>query len=218
MPEEQRAALEAALATLAPLLDLRTPHAADSAPEGATPEVQPALAQGHALIQELAQKGCERADALAQAARDSASQLVTAPAPAAAEKGEQGQPAAEGLQSAEETATAAGQQAAEAAAAAAEPAPAPAALKTLNGLHADGVQSVAELCSLCLERLLALARSLSSSYRYGKPANDVSSAGVWVDMHRHVLAWAWQQERIGFAAHAEACLAGHWPAGHRVAA
>lgn len=174
LPEEERAVLEATLGTLAPLFDLRTPHPADAAPEGQT-EVGPELAAGHAVIEELAAAGCERADALAQAAADSAAQLVVAGVPSSEQQPGAAGGSGEGAPQAANAAAAASQQqrqqqpggAGEAAAA-----PAPAALKALHALHADGVRSVAELCSLCLERLLALGRSLSSHYRYGRPAND----------------------------------------------
>ena len=160
LPEAECASLEKSLTSLAPLFDLATPLPADaSTAEGAelAPATQEAVAAGHALIEELAAAGCERADALAQAAADSAAQLVAAPAAA--------QPSADGSPGAEAAGDApppGGSQ----------PATAPAALKALAGLHADGVKSVAELCSLCLERLLALGRSISSFYRYSRPADD----------------------------------------------
>ena len=173
LPEDQRTLLEAALASLAPVLDLRSPHPADSPAEGQGPEVAPALAAGHAVIEELAQQGCERAEALAQAAADGSAQLVAAPAVAAA--GEAAAASAE--QEASKGGSSAEQQSAAPAAPAEQP-PAPAALKALSGLHADGVKSVAELCSLCLERLLALGRSISYFYRSGRPANDGAPAAL----------------------------------------
>lgn len=161
LPEEERASLEAALAALAPLLDLRTPHPCDSAAEGdeGRPEPSKELAAGHGMIEELASVGCVRADALAKATGDSAAQLLSA-APQGDAAGGSGDAAA------------AQHEGEEAAVGVAASGPAPAALKALSGLHADGVKSVAELCSLCLERLLALARSCSSQYRYGRPASD----------------------------------------------
>ena len=39
-------------------------------------------------------------------------------------------------------------------------------------VRGDGCRALAEAAALCLERLLALARSLASSLRYGKPADD----------------------------------------------
>lgn len=167
LPEEERAALERSLATLAPVFDLRAPHPAD-ATAGQQPDVGPALAAGHAVIEELAAAGCERADALVQAATDSAAQLVLAPPAGAAAGGGEAQAAAASGEQQQQVAGGSG----EGAAPAADAAVAPAALKTLQGLHADAVRSVAELCSLCLERLLALGRSLSSHYRYGRPADD----------------------------------------------
>jgi hypothetical protein len=166
LPEDQRTLLESALASLAPVLDLRSPHPADSPAEGQGAEVAPALAAGHAVIEELAQQGCERAEALAQAAADGAAQLVAAPAAAAAGEAPEagGEPAAGESGSSKEQPSAG--------ASPAEQPPAPAALKALAGLHADGVKSVAELCSLCLERLLALGRSVGYFYRSGRPAND----------------------------------------------
>lgn len=169
LAEAERAALDQTLATLAPLFDLRSTHPADSAlaGDGGAPAgladvpaaTSAAVAAGHSVIEEQAAAGCERAEALAQAAGDSAAQLVAA-APAAgaagpesAQHADHGQPPAAGPVG--------------------EPAPAaPAAAKALTALHADGVRSLAELCSLCLERLLALSRSLSAFYRYGKPADD----------------------------------------------
>lgn len=35
-----------------------------------------------------------------------------------------------------------------------------------------GVKRIAEVGSLCIERLLALARSLSAAFRFGRPADD----------------------------------------------
>ena len=178
LPEAERASLEQSLAGLAPLFDLAAPLPADAAPLPAdasadvaaaggaelAPATREAVAAGHALLEELAAAGCERADALAQAAADSAAQLVAPPAAAAA-------PSTDSAPDTE--AAAAGQAAAEAPPpGGSQPAAAPAAIKALAGLHADGVKSVAELCSLCLERLLALGRSLSSFYRYGRPADD----------------------------------------------
>ncbi len=182
LPEDQRTLLEAALASLAPLLDISSPHPADLPAEGQGPELVPALAAGHAVVEELAQQGCQRAEALAQAAADSAAQLVAAPAAAAA--GEAA--AAGGQQEAGE-----GSSGEEQPAAASQPAlvpsqqpAAPAALKALAGLHADAVKSVAELCSLCLERLLALGRSINYFYRSGRPANDGAPA-VWREATVH---------------------------------
>lgn len=172
LPEDQRTLLEAALASLAPVLDLRSRHPADSSAKGQGPEVAPALAAGHAVIEELAQQGCERAEAVAQAAADGAAQLVAAPAAAAGEAA-----AADGEQEASAGGSSEEQQSAAPAAPAEQP-PAPAALKALSGLHADGVKSVAELCSLCLERLLALGRSISYFYRSGRPANDGAPAAL----------------------------------------
>lgn len=170
LPADQRATLEAALASLAPLLDLRAPHPADSPAEGQGPEAPPALAAGHAVIEELAQQGCQRAEALAQAAADGAAQLVAAPAAEdAAAAG--GQPAAQ------EGSEGGGEDQPATVPAGGEAQPAAPALKALAGLHADGVRSVAELCSLCLERLLALGRSVSYFYRSGRPANDGEPAG-----------------------------------------
>lgn len=176
--------LEAALASLAPLLDLRSPHPADSPAEGQGPEVAPALAAGHAVVEELAQQGCERAEALAQATAEGAAQLVAPPAAPPAEEAAAAAEQQEGSEASSSAAQPAGDSApaaaAGSAAAAADRPPAPAALKALAGLHADGVKSVAELCSLCLERLLALGRSVSYFYRSGRPANDGAPGGVQV--------------------------------------
>lgn len=181
--EEERAGLERALAALAPIFDLGAPHPGDDGGEGGGADVA-AVAAGHAVIEELAAAGCERADALARAARDAAARLVAAAAAGATEAapaGGEGEaagvapaaaapssgPSAEPEAQPEGEGEAKGEAEREAAAQAA-----PAALGALAGLHATGVKSVAELCSLCLERLLALGRSLSSHYRYGRPAND----------------------------------------------
>lgn len=168
LPEDERILLEQALVRLAPLFDLRSTHPADGAltakqgvPEAlasVSAATVAAVAAGHSVVEEQAAAGCERADALAQAAADGAAQLVAATPGAGAE----GAPAAGGEQ-----------QAAVGPAGAPTPTPsAPTAAKALAGLQADGVRSLAELCSLCLERLLALGRSLSAFYRYGKPADD----------------------------------------------
>ncbi|PSC68825.1 putative GTPase activation [Micractinium conductrix] len=170
LPGEGRTALEGALAVLAPVLDLKTPHLADAAPAGTLPSgVSPAtlaaVAAGHGVVAELAAAGCERADALAAAVADTAAQLVAAPAGEAAEGGTAGGDAPAG------SGTPAGRQPGGATPAVQAAVP-PAAAKAMAGLHADGVRTVAELCSLCLERLLGLGRSLSAFYRYAKPASD----------------------------------------------
>lgn len=170
LPEEERAALEQELARLAPLFDLRSTHPADGAltAKDGTPEALAgvpaatlaAVAAGHSVVEEQAAAGCERAEALAQAAADNAAQLVAAA------------PSVDASAAAEGAAGGGGDQQAAAGPAGAPAFAAPAAIKALAGLHADGVRSLAELCSLCLERQLALARSLSAFYRYGKPADD----------------------------------------------
>lgn len=171
LPEDQRSSLEQALAALAPMFDLKSTHPADasSAVADVPPATQTAIAAGHSMIEELAAAGCERADALAQAAADGAAQLVAAPPASVA------LPSADadaGAAPAGSEAAAAGGQEAPTSGPAAASGTTPAAAKALAGLHADGVRSVAELCALCLERLLALGRSLSAFYRYGKPADD----------------------------------------------
>lgn len=35
-----------------------------------------------------------------------------------------------------------------------------------------GVRRLSEVCSLCLERLVALGRSIQATFRYGRPADD----------------------------------------------
>jgi hypothetical protein len=179
LAEEERAALEQALAALAPIFDLAVAHTDDSAAAGssaattttpAVPDV-PAIAAGHALVHELAAAACERAEALAQAAHASAAQLVAA-SPSSSSVATQGSAAGTGggATSGPETAATAAAEAGDGGAPGAVAAVP--ALKALAALHADGVRSLAELCSLCLERLLALARSLSSFHRYARPADD----------------------------------------------
>jgi hypothetical protein len=173
LDEEQRARLDATLAELAPLFDLQ---AAPPAGSDAVADV-PALSAGHAMVEELAAAGCERADALAQAAARNAAQLVaTADADASRQAGsaasEPGATSAQQEQAGAQPAAAAAQDPTAAPDEAAAAAGAPAALRALSELHAEGVRTLAELCSLCLERLMALGRSLSAYHRYGRKAND----------------------------------------------
>lgn len=57
-------------------------------------------------------------------------------------------------------------------------------------IRAEGCKAVAEACALSLERLLALGRSLASSLRYSRPADD----GIrWPGDARAVTAMLRQQ-------------------------
>ncbi len=45
----------------------------------------------------------------------------------------------------------------------------------LESLKGEAVRRLSELASLCIERLLALGRSVSATFRHGRAADD----GIW---------------------------------------
>ena len=173
LPDEAKADLDRTLARLQPIFDLSVGHPSDVGGEGegeaesagagvpqqkqqgdggvSCPPDPAALAQGHEVIEELAAAGCELADELVVAAAEHAALLLEAPADT---------PAPSPLTEAEGV----GSGAAAVACAVPEAAPdtRPAAARVLRRLEAEGTKRLAEVCSLCQERLTALARSVSS--------------------------------------------------------
>ena len=130
----------------------------------ACPPEPPQLAAGYLVIEDLAADGCGFADEASSAAAEHVGQLMAAPvtvtgsAPALSAAMQQQQQQQQ-------------QQPAEAEAGS-TPASRPAAARALRRLRGEGSRRLSETSSLCLERLTALARSLSSWRQTQRPSSD----------------------------------------------
>eukprot|EP00887_Chlorella_sp_A99_P005359 scaffold1.g5359.t1 len=155
LPEGAREQLDRTLAQLQPVFDMAAEHPADAKAEGEGGAPGEPLAAGHAVIEDVAAAGCEFADELVSAAAQHVERLLAAPPHPEALAADAGGGAAVALAEGEAT-----------------PASRPAAARALRRLRGEGTRRVAEVASLCMERLVALARSVSSWRQTGRPTTD----------------------------------------------
>lgn len=150
LADDDKANLDKTLALLAPMFDLNSEQPCN-APCGKQ-EVPAALSRGHAMIVDVAAAGCARADAMVTDVRNNATQLEAA----------RGHPLEGTIDTPSDSSSETGPTC---------------ALSTtsdqaLKAIRIEGVKRIAEVTSLCMERLHALGRGIQLQFRFGRPAND----------------------------------------------
>eukprot|EP00884_Botryococcus_braunii_P008010 jgi/Botrbrau1/1720/Bobra.116_2s0062.1 len=147
---EGKAQLDAALASLGPFFDLQgaDPKGEDDSEAGSDEQETGPVGRGHGMLADLCSTGVSKAGELAeQSAKAGAEELAAAEA--------QTKEVEEKLEDMVEVSL-----------------PDNTAAVRLEQLKREGVRRLSELASLCIERLLALGRSVSASFRHGGAADD----------------------------------------------
>jgi phosphoglycolate phosphatase-like HAD superfamily hydrolase len=148
IPDEARADMDAVLMDLGPFFQLDQPSPDNSERRiegGGGVEESAAMLRGRSVVESLATSARDKAESTAKKIAEGADTLL---APMEGEESAEGGVAAS-------TATV----------------PA-AAASALQALREEAASRLGEVCSLCVERLLALGRSVASHFRFGRPSSD----------------------------------------------